>query len=214
VGSKALLRPIILAIALAFAGNAGAQERPTNYEAARAMIDRAQLNDVFEPIAHDDVISVRHIASGMVCLFSSGNTRAELTTFSGQPRGDDVGCIRDTEDQWTTLYATRYAPPKSAEEALAEAVAGLRHRFSDAQSTPAVIEMTSEALPPLHVAHFLTTIEDERWITSALVAQTGDWIFKLRYTARATDDEAIRRHQLEASAMLTHVLLRAREETR
>jgi hypothetical protein len=67
--------------------------------------------------------------------------------------------------------------------------------------------VSSEGLPQLHVAHFLVTIRDERWITSVLVAQSGDWIYKLRYTARAVEDDDLMRHQLEAAAMLTLVLV-------
>jgi hypothetical protein len=191
-----------------FAGAASAQSE--RFEAARAMIERAQASGVFEPLEDDNVIMVRHAASGMVCLFSSDNRRAELMLFSsGLPRGDDVGCIRDSQDLWTTLYATRYAQPMSAEQALGEAVAGIQNRFQDAQRTPAIIQMSTESLPPLHVAHFFVTLEGDRWITSALVAQSGDWILKVRYTAPAPDEDAVRRHQLEASAMLAHALLRA-----
>lgn len=210
MGSKRPLRLAIIAIALAFSGAAHAQS--ARFEAARAMIERAQAEDVFEPVEDDSVIMVRHVGSRIVCLFSSDNRRAEVVLFpSGLPRGDDIGCVRDRSDQWTTVYATRYPQPKSAEQALAEAVAGVRQRFSDARPTAAIIQMTTETLPPLHVAYFFVTIEGERWITSALVAQSGEWILKVRYTAPAPDEDAVRRHQLEASAMLTHALLRAEQ---
>ena len=206
MASRKVLPPLAAAVALAFATPADAQTDGRPYAAARAMIDEAQLGDVFAPV-EDDQISVRHMASGLVCRFSRGSARAELTTFSGQPRGDDVGCIRDSADQATTLYATRYAPPISAEQALYEAVAGIRHRFSDARPTPQTVQMSSEGLPEQHVAHFLVTVAGERWITSAIVARSGDWIIKLRYSARAVEDDAVMRHQIEAGAIFTLALL-------
>lgn len=207
---RQLLVSLALTFSAALAGTAHAQSAP--FQAAQAMIERAQAVGVFEPVADDNVITVRHVGSGIVCLFAPGSRRAELSLFeTGLPRGDDVGCVEDSADQWTTVYATRYAQPVSPEEALAGAVAGVRHRFPDARTTPARLQMTTETLPPIHAAHFFITLNDQRWITSALVARSGDWILKVRYSAPAIDEEAVLRHQLEASAMLTHALMRAND---
>ena len=67
--------------------------------------------------------------------------------------------------------------------------------------------MQSEGLPEARSAHFVVTIRGERWITSALVARSGDWIVKLRYSARAVGDDEIMRHQLEAGAIFTLALM-------
>lgn len=203
---NSFLTTLIVTCALTLAGAANAQE-PTSIEAARTMIDEAELGDVFEPVAHDSLISARHIASRMICHFSTTDTRSELAVFSTLPRGEDVGCVSDRPDQATTLYATRYNPPMSAEQGLAEAVAGIRHRFADAQPTPALLTMQSESLPRPHVAHFFVTIRGERWISSALVARSGDWVIKLRYSARCIEDDAIMRHQLEAGAIFQLALM-------
>lgn len=190
---------------LAFTTAAHAQSASAE-AAARSMIESAQLGDIFEPVA-DDMIAVRHVRSGLVCHFSSTDRRAELVTFEGLPRGDDVGCVSDGDGRWTTLYATRYQPTPSLEEALGGAVAGIRHRFADAQPTPTLLTMETEGLPSPRVAHFIATIEGERWFTSAIVAQSGEWIFKLRYSARLTDEEDLMRHQLEAGALFTQARL-------
>lgn len=208
--NSSLLRPLLVAAALAFATPALAQDTPgENFNLAQAMIDRASVDDLFDPVNNDAFISVRHVASGMVCNFSRTDTRADLAVFnSGIPRGDDVGCVSDSEGQATTLYATRYTPARTAEDALAEAIAAIRYRFRDAQPTPTLLDVQTEGQPPLHVAHFFIDREGERWITSALVVQSGPWIYKLRYTARAVEEADIMRHQLESSAILTLVLLR------
>ncbi|MGD9817009.1 MAG: hypothetical protein AB7Q23_17560 [Hyphomonadaceae bacterium] len=209
--SKALRAQLFAyAFGFGFGGFANAQApEPTPYVAARAMIEEAQLSDVFEPV-EDERISVRHIASGLVCHFSFNNIRAEVVIFSGQQRGDDVGCLHETDIRATTLYATRYDPPMSAEQALDSAIAGIRDRFDDEQPTPALATLQSDALPQPHVAHFLITVRGERWITSALVARSGDWVIKLRYSARAVEDDSLMRHQLEAGAIFTLALLEMR----
>lgn len=203
------LRPLLLAAALTFATPAAAQDATENFNLAQGMIERAGVDDLFDPVNNDAFISVRHVASGMVCNFSRTDTRADIVTFnSPMPRGDDVGCVSDREDQATTLYATRYTPARSAEDALAEAVAAIRQRFTGATPTPTLLNVQTEGQPPLHAAHFFIDRNGERWITSALVVQSGPWIYKLRYTARAVEEADIMRHQLESSAILTLVLLR------
>jgi len=200
---RALLAGLILAVA---AGAASAQDRAANLEAARALIERAQLSDVFAPF-EDDAIAARHAASGLVCRFYPDDTRRELLVFNELPRGEDVGCVRDREGRAITFYATRYAPAISPEQSLAIAVEAIRQRFPDAQPVPATLSVSSEALPPMHVAHFLITVRGERWLTTAIVAQVGDWIYKLRFSARALDADELRAAELEANVLMAGALL-------
>lgn len=205
--SRHTLFALFASLALGFAAPAAAQER-ASLATARAMIESAQLTDVFEPV-DDEHVTVRHPASGLTCQFYSNETRTQLATFdSGLPRGDDVACVADRDGSATTIYATRYNPRKSAEDALAEAIAAIRHRFPDARSTPAALSITTEGMPPSLVANFLVQVRGERWLTSATVAQSGDWIVKLRYSARAVEDDALLRTQLEAGVMFAAALLR------
>jgi len=201
------MRALIFALVAGLASAAHAQDVDANLAAARAMIERAQLGDVFEPVAKDHV-ATRHPASGLVCHFFPGGTRAEVVVFAGNlPRGEDVGCISDREGQATTLYATRYNPSMSVQQALADADAAIRHRFADAQPSPAGIVMSSEGLPQTLVAHYLITVQGERWLTSAIVAQSGEWIIKLRFTTRARDADELRAAELEANAVITLALI-------
>lgn len=201
-----LLRSILFAAILAAAAPALGQT-PSQSAAARAMIDQFGVADLFDAV-EDDSIAVRHRASGLTCHFyPEENPRNELLVFTSQlARGEDVGCVSENSVRFVTLYATRHSPPITAEHALTEAEAGIRARFSDARPTPAVLRVSTEDLPQAHTRHFLITIDGEQWITSALVARSGDWIIKVRYTARAADD-AIMPAQLEANLYLQHVLL-------
>ena len=197
---------LLAAVCVLSAGAAHAQSRDVNAAAARALIDRAQAADLFE-VVEGDSVATRHLASGMVCHFYPGATRVELLIFSNLPRGEDVGCVQDRADQATTLYATRYAPPMSARDALADAEAAIRQRFPNAQPSPPSIVMSSEGLPATLVANYLITVRGERWLTSAIVARVGDWIIKLRYSGPARDAEGLMQAELEANAMITAALL-------
>jgi hypothetical protein len=202
------MRALLLAAALlAFAPSALAQQaEQTGIETSRALIDSAQLNDVFVPIEHESP-AVRHTASGLTCHFFGAPTRMQLAIFdSGLPRGDDVACVSDYEDKATTLYATRYAPSISLDEALAGGVAGIRHRFADARPQPQSMTIAPDGVTPPRVAQFLVTVNGERWFTSVTVAEANGWIYKLRYSARAVETESLTARELEAGSMFALML--------
>lgn len=208
---KKFLRELLVCAALAAASPALAQESPqTGVVEARTLIEAEGVGDLFETV-EDDNIAVRHTASRLTCHFYGNETIRRLVVFSGRPRGDDVGCALEREGQAITLYATRYAPSITAEQALADAEAGIHHRFADARPTPTLLHMTSEELPVPLMRHFLITLAGEQWITSALVAVSGDWVIKIRYTQRAADQDALRRAQLEANAIMMLALTEIRD---
>lgn len=193
------------ALAVSAQGAFAQDSAPSGIEASRALIANAELTDVFVPIEHESP-AVRHTASGLTCHFFGAPTRMQLATFAGQPRGNDVGCVSDYADKATTLYATRYTPPISLEEALAGGVAGIRHRFPDAQPLASTMTVTVDGAPVPRVAQFTITLNGERWFTSVIVAEANGWIYKLRYTARAVEDESLTAHELEAGAMFALML--------
>jgi hypothetical protein len=201
-----LLRALAVCVAFAALPTLAQEPGPSRLEESRAFVEAQNVADLFEAI-DDDNIAVRHRNSRLVCRFYGGETTRRLVTFSGQPRGDDVGCITDREHQAITLYATRYTPAITPEQAMADAIAGIRHRFADARPTPTLLHMTSEGLPTPLVQHFLITLNGEQWITSVFVVQSGEWIIKLRYTARALDEAALMPAQLEANAVIMGALL-------
>lgn len=202
------MRSILIAVvALALsATQAFAQEtQQTPLQASQALIERFEMSDIFVPVEGDSV-SVRHVASGLVCHFFGTPTRTELLAFTGSPRGEDVGCLTNVEGKVMTLYATRYDPPISTEEALQHGIAGIRHSFPDAQSTPATLNFSTEGAPTPRVAHFLATRNGERWFTSVMVAESNGWMFKLRYSAPAPDEAPLMSHELEAGAVFALAL--------
>jgi hypothetical protein len=201
-----ILRGLLVPLALMASPALAQAHAPSGVATARALIEADHVGDLFEAV-EDANIEVRHKASGLICHFYDNETTQRLLIFSGQPRGYDVGCAREREGQAVTLYATRYTPAISLQQALADAEAGIRNRFSDAQPTPALLSMTSEALPDMRVQHFLVTVRGERWLTSALVAQSREWIIMVRYSQRAVDQDALLQAQLEANAIMTLALL-------
>lgn len=204
-----LLRGLLVCAALALASPVLAEEPQTGVAVARALIASEGVEDLFEAV-EDDNVTVRHTPSRLTCHFYGNETVRRLIVFSGQPRGDDVGCALEREGQAITLYATRYAPAITAQQALADAEAGIRHRFADARPTPTLLHMTSDGLPEPLMRHFLITLAGEQWITSAFVALSGDWVIKIRYTQRAADQDALRRAQLEANAVMMLALMEVR----
>lgn len=202
------MRTLLIAAATLFASTQGAfaqDTAPSALEASRALIENAQMSDIFTPVEHESP-AVRHNTSGLTCHFFGAPTRMQLATFAGQPRGDDVGCVSDYENKATTLYATRYTPPISLEEALAGGVAGIRHRFPDAQPLASTMMVTVDGAPVPRVAQFTIILNGERWFTSVIVAESNGWIYKLRYTSRAVEDESLTAHELEAGAMFALML--------
>ncbi len=209
--SKAWRGLIVAAAFAAAAAPALAQESgPSRIADARAMIERFEVSDIFEPV-DDDNVTVRHAASGLRCQFYDDETTARLVAFSGLTRGEDIGCVNERADQARTLYATRYPGEITPAQAMADAVASIRNRFADAQPTPARLHMRSEGLPDVLDQHFLIMLREEQWLTSVFVAEHDGWIIKLRFTMRAIDEDAIRAAQLEANAAFTVALLRLAE---
>lgn len=202
------MRALVLALAaLALSATQSyAQETPpSRLQDSQALIERFEMSDIFTPI-EDDALGVRHTASGLVCHFFGAPTRVELLAFSGSTRGEDVGCLSNFEGKVLTLYATRYAPAISADEALQHGIAGIRHSFPDAQPMPATMTVATEGAPTPLVAHFLATRDGARWFTSVMVAESNGWIYKLRYSAPAPEATPFMSHELEAGAVFALVL--------
>jgi hypothetical protein len=205
---KALVGLLFISLALCAApAFAQAQVQEVGIEASRALIEAQGVTDLFEPIDDENSVEVRHAASGLTCHFFGDEWDVRLMTFDGLPRGEDVGCASQRTNRSITLYATRYAPPISTQQALDEAEAGIRDRFTDARPTPALLTMSTEGVPEQLIRHFLIILRDEQWMTSAYVARQGDWIVKLRYTQRAVDQDGLMQAQLEAGAIMALALL-------
>lgn len=166
---------------------------PEQIVSARAEADRiiadAGAGDLFTNVTSDNIPRVRHTASGLVCRFEPGDARAKITIFEHPSigRGDSVGCHGWTLHVLTTVYATKYPQPMSAEAAMQEAVSAIRHVSPDA--TPWEGPVTSIAsperdkhLPPRLFAAFRIKPKGGESYTSVAVAEHNGWIFKQRLT--------------------------------
>jgi hypothetical protein len=202
------MRGLTIAIALLVASPAAAQTAAPD-ERAQAFIQEQGVGDLFAPV-EGEAFMVRHTASGLTCRFTGDEQRRTLTIFGGLPRGEDVGCLAEQPGRYTTLYATRYSPAITVQQALADGVGGIRGRWPDARPLQPMLTMTQEEFPYL-MQHFLVTLNGQQHITTVMVAEQNGWIFKLRYTEAAPDEDALRRSQLEAGAMLLVTLMKERE---
>lgn len=203
------LLPAALVAFTLTATQAFAQEAPSSpLQSAQALIDRFQVGDLFVPVEGESV-TVRHLASGLVCHFFGTPTRTDLLVFSADnaPRGSDVGCLTNVDGKIITLYATHYDPPLSLDEALRGGIAGIEHSFPGAQPTPATMTISTEGAPTPRVAHFLATRNGQRWFASVAVAEFNGWIFKIRYSAPAPEETPLTSHELEAGSLFTLALL-------
>jgi hypothetical protein len=157
--------------------------------AAAAMIAEAGAADVFEPVDSAlGEVRVRHVRSGLICAFEPGHPRRVVvfdTSVSGAAAGEDAACDSGSATGARTLYVTRYPEPRTADAALAFAVAQLRGRFPDATAAETTIEGFDDADPPLpesRTAAFLIETNNGQAYTRVSVAVIGGWEIKMRYT--------------------------------
>ena len=171
-------------------------ERSAAWREAQALIDGVDAPELFENLSVGNDMRIRHKASGLVCVFSPGEQNNSLRLFPGLPQGDDVGCNADVGNIYMTVYATRYRPAISVEDAIESAANGIRNRFPDARpySGPVLVpDVPDGAGEPGYVA-FVVGQGDRSLYAHARVAKVGEWIFKQRMStpeAMAVGAEAL-----------------------
>lgn len=187
-------------IFLTIAAPALAQTAPADQQAARDLIAAGQGDGVFEPVFADaDQIVVRHMPSGLVCRLAPGNTN-RLVIFPQSARGEDVACDSQDGRQYVTIYATRYPFETNLEEQAAGAENAIRQRFPDAQP------FAASSAPANRTVQFIVTRDGQRTYTSASLAQVGQWVIKLRFSAPAPDDAAAHAAETQANALFNSIL--------
>jgi hypothetical protein len=131
-----------LALLLANAAVASADDAADPLAAGRAAIDQAHAADLFTPTQEADRVTIRHDRSRLVCHFHA-NEPVRIQIYSerdgGPPRGDDVSCGVNMAGGAETFYATRYPQAVSVDDALAESV------YEITQVSPQAIEYDSIA---------------------------------------------------------------------
>jgi hypothetical protein len=180
------MRGLFCALAIALApGVAAAQDAPSLIAAARA-------EGVFEPAsATAGAVAVRHTPSGLVCSFGAGDA-SRLIVFPQAARGEDVACETQAGGVSIRLFATRFSFATSLQEQIEGAAGVIERLYPGAQAFRAPQAINDAGLPAHRTVAYLVAREGAQSLTSASVAQVGDWVFKLRYTAPAGDAEAAR----------------------
>lgn len=192
---------LVFAAALLTAPMAAAQTPPpaTAIEVAQArkiadeIIRAGDAGEWFENVTDGAVPRVKHVPSGMTCMFS-GNGRDQIAIFPAQtddvPPGNDVGCVWYDDATRTdyTLYATRYAEMPSAEGVLGSAARAIVARYPDAKPYDGEIAVASVEgeVEPIAAAYVIDTTVGTR-LTLAMVAHRGEWSFKIRASGPIED---------------------------
>lgn len=164
----------------------------------RELIARANADGVFELAATDaQTIVLRHSRSGLTCRMNAANAN-RLLIFPQAARGEDVACETSANGETIVLFASRFPFATSLDQQIGGVEGAIRRHYPGARPYAATIEIPSDTLPAHRTSAFIVTREGARTFTSASVAQVGDWVIKLRYTAPAPDDAAARARERAA----------------
>lgn len=193
----------------AAAPDASAQQQASASAEADRLIASTGSPEMFENVSSNGMAKVRHIASGLVCVFIPGAENNTLMVFPGDdlPLGDDVGCNADIGPAYLTYYATRYGPGYSARDSVNDAVAAIRDRFPDARPYEGMVASVSppEGVTETAFAALLVGPQDNVRYTHALTAKVGEWIFKQRMTGDG-EEGSIMANQVVTGAFWSDVL--------
>jgi hypothetical protein len=190
------MRAVVYTLAFALVlAPALAQEPATEPAAASGslgveLIAAASAEGVFEAVASEPhTIVVRHSRSGLVCRLGAGDAN-RLVIFPQAARGEDVACETEHGGVSVRLFATRYSFATSLDEQIRGAGGAIERLYPGAQPFPIAHTVGDSGLPPHRTVAYLVERQGVRSFTSASIAQIGDWVFKLRYTAPAATADA------------------------
>lgn len=157
-------------------------QAPDPADAARlqSMIDAAQ--DGNKAFRVEGNTHVRHIQSGMTCDLSKDSVAplAHLFVFPAVAVGDDVGCDRVLPDGKLTVFATRKGR-QSFDDYVAGTVNSMRRMFPGGIST-AAIAPTYPGMSNPRAFSFDVTLDGHPYVTTAWIAEEGDWFVTVRST--------------------------------
>lgn len=170
-----------------------AKATPEQIAAATAEADRlianAKAQAYFVNATKDGLPRVRHIASGMECVFDPGRAENQIVVYaSSAAPGDDVSCQTSTvyaDGGWVidTIYASRYPKPLTLDQQMTGMVQALKDRVSNPQPSTIVSANLSSA-PPHSAARFQTSHGgSEQFFERAAAGVVGDWDISQRITA-------------------------------
>jgi hypothetical protein len=168
---------------------------PAAQDKSQALVDRTDHGrEVFRVDAAGTII---HIQSGMAC--PRGNELLmldRLMVTPGVPVGDDAGCDYRTPSGKTTIFATRRGA-WTLERYAAGTFAAIRKVHPDARPIGGQISLLYPEISKPIRESFAITQNNTASITSAWIAQEGDWLILVRATYPAEP-----RHDPEFAAAL------------
>lgn len=156
------------------------------------LIATSRADGVFsvEP-SEPHTIIVRHAGSGLLCRLGADDTN-RLVIFPQAARGEDVACETEHQGVSIRLFATRFSFHTSLDEQAHGAGAVIERLHPGAAPVRQAQAVSDQGLPPHRTVAYMVERQGARLFTSASVAQIGDWVYKLRYTAPAADAAAAR----------------------
>lgn len=192
----------IAALLAAQAAWAQEPEAPATAEQIRAardhvrqIIDAAQAGAYFEDITTDATPTVRHLPSGMTCIFTVGDRRDVVRLYPVQPggpaHGDDASCGTWILNTFLTTFATRYPGRPSRDEVFRAALADVPRNTPGARliEDPLATASSGDRPPPL-IGGYRMQLCGYDVQSYVLVEHIGDWSFKARATGPA-DEETV-----------------------
>jgi hypothetical protein len=194
------MRRAVCALALSFMALPSWAQNASPSPLALDLIANSNAEGVFESLASEQAIAVRHARSGLVCRMDASNAN-RLMIFPQAARGEDVACETSNGRETIRLFATRFSVSTTLDEQLAGAVRAIRANAPGAQELPMTQEIASDDLPPHRHAQFIVTRADgARLYTSVSVTMINGWVIKLRFTTPAADEDAERAAERAARA--------------
>ena len=200
-----MLVNIVSMAVLALAPPAAGQDAPSPeiVAGARSQADRiiaeADAEGVFENVTRDALPRLRHLQSGMTCVFSPGATRNVARIFpvsaTAPGRGDDVGCNTNFDGAAVTTYATRIMPMPSVDEDMRATIASIMQTWPNAEALDGEFQIaTGEGqAKPAFVALRYERSSGQDVASFALISHVENWSFKLRATGPASDAQSLAR---------------------
>lgn len=200
-----MLANIVLMAILALAPPAAGQiaASPEDVASARRQADliiaEGEAEGLFENVTRDNLPRLRHVQSGMTCVFNPVATRNIVRIFpvsaTAPRRGDDVGCNTSFDGAGVTIYATRKTPMPSVDEDMRSTIDSLMQAWPDAEALDGEFQIaTAEGQEkPALVAVRYQRSSGQDVASFALISHVRDWSFKLRATGPASDAQSIAR---------------------
>lgn len=155
------------------------------------LLTEAGASDFFDNLSDARATRLLHRSSGMTCVFDLAGSRNNIRVYPVRPgvsrRGDDVGCGTTTEAAYT-LYATRYDPGISEDDAMAQAINEVQSIWKDIEG----VDIQSPRIIAGRTAFFRGRHPNGQTLSTVILIRKVDgWIFKMRASGAPDQLESV-----------------------